>query len=150
MAQVDIGTNNFFWYGKPGEVRLITDEAVDDSDKTLTVPAGYLWQVTFVSVINATSADVGNRQIVLVARDATDDVLSTIPALNVQIASTTEYYLFGVSGDVTETKAGYHFLPLSPLLLPEGYDMRIYDSAAIAAAADDMDVQCQVIQYDNY
>ena len=149
MAQAIIDTGCSFWYGKYGQMKLVTDEALNDSDKVLTVPAGKSWQIQHVYVEYIATAAAGNRQLLLEVRDAEDDVISTIPALNVQIANATEYYLFGVSGDVTETKAGYHFLPLGPLVWPTGYDVRVRDSAAVAAAADDMNIQMSVFEYDD-
>lgn len=146
MAQTSSVTNAH--YGG-GQVRQIADTAANDSDKALTVPAGKVWHVLHVWASLAATATAGNRQVELLVRDDADATLGIFAALNVQAESTTEYYVWGTAGTVDEAKAGYHFMPLSPVLLPPGYDLRIYDSAAIDAAADDLTIRALVIEYDD-
>ena len=60
-----------------------------------------------------------------------------------QAASLTYNYLFGVGvSDLTAVRSSTFLMtPLVPWILPAGYKVRVYDSAAVAAAADDMVVQ---------
>ena len=127
---------------------LQVDEALNDSDKKFTVPAGKEWMLQSVRVELASTATVGNRQMVVEIQDDVDDVVFEAIAGNVQAASLTGNYHFapGVS-DLTAFRDTTHLsTPLPPLVLPAGYDVRVYDNKAIDAAADDMVVQMLVME----
>lgn len=125
-------------------VALTVDEDANDSDKTITVTASQLWQILSIRVELVTTATVGARQIEIQVRDTADDiVLNIVPGLT-QAASLTHYYSFAPSfPDLTSVRdTNYVFTPIHPtLLLPAGYDLRIWDNNAVDAAADDMDIQ---------
>jgi hypothetical protein len=129
---------------------LKSDGAANDSDKTITVPSGKIWEIISIWIELVTTADAGNRQMQIDIRDDGDDVIYSLLAKNVQVASQTEHYACSQNGqEPAETVAGKHFIPIPVgLMLPAGYNVRIYDSAAIAAAADDMVIQMIVNQYD--
>ena len=147
MAQVSSSTNARWNPSKTaGSIRLVYDTAANDIDKTLTVPTDYVWEVQHVYCSWTSDATVGNRQVVLQVRDDADTVIAAYPAAAVQAASGTETYTWGGTHELTETVATYHHLPLMPKILPSGYDIRVYDSAAIAAT-DDMTVYALVIEY---
>jgi len=125
---------------------LSSDTAADDSDKKLTVPASTEWRVKSIWVELTTTATAGDRQIMVEIQDASDDVVAQVRAGIVQAASLTRYYLFAPT--VTELAAFRDTDYLSTIMpewvLPAGYDIRIYDKAAIAAAADDMIVHALI------
>jgi hypothetical protein len=148
MAQAISTTNAGINPNRRGHVRQVSDTAANDSDKTLTVPAGKLWQVEWVYASLATSADVGNRQVDLIVGDGTN-ALGTSSATAVQTASGTEYYHWTPRINTpNETVATQHWLVLPCSLLPPGYTIRIYDSAAVAAAADDLTIRMIVTEYE--
>jgi len=123
------------------------DETVDDSDKTFTVPASTEWEILSIWVELTSTATVGNRQLCIAIRDDSDDVILQVRAGAVQAASLTRYYTFAPG--VTELTAFRDTDYLSTafpagLVLPAGYDVRIYDKTAVDAAADDMVVQVMV------
>ena len=67
--------------------------------------------------------------------------LGNIKADSVQTASGTEYYSFTpVAGIATEAPATFHYASLPSFVLDAGCTIRVYDSAAVAAATDDMTV----------
>jgi hypothetical protein len=77
----------------------------------------------------------------VIVSDPAAVVLGNIKADSVQAASTTEYYSFTpVSGIATEAPAGYHYASFPAFILDAASTIRVYDSAAVAAAADDMTV----------
>ena len=118
-----------------------TDAAANDSDKTITVPANQTWSVGNIFVTNVTSADVGNRQISVIITDPDSVQLGNLKADSTQAASTTEYYNASpAAGIAVEGPAGYHFMTLPAFVLDAGCTIRVYDSAAVAATADDMTV----------
>lgn len=129
---------------------LQADKTANDSDKEITVGSNEIWEILWIWVELATTATVGNRQITLEFRDDSDDVILQIKALNTQPEDGSEEYLFSPNGqEAKETTAGKHFIPIPPkVLLPAGYDVHIYDSAAIDAAADDMVIQMMVNRFD--
>jgi len=129
------------------EILLVSDEAVDDSDKTITVPAGYEYQVLWIWIELATDATVGARQLQIDLRDAADDVIGQFRPGVTQAASLTRYYMFGPSlADLLGFRdTDYLMTPMPPtVFLPAGYDIRIFDNNAVAAAGDDLVIQLSV------
>ncbi|MBU2177436.1 MAG: hypothetical protein KJ556_20280 [Gammaproteobacteria bacterium] len=122
---------------------LSADEAADDSDKTFTVTAAQEWQIQSIWVELTSSADAGNRQLCVELQDSASDVIGQWRAGAVQAASLTRYYMFSQAPlDLTAFRdTDYLCTPIAPLTLPPGYKIRVYDKAAIAAAADDMIIQ---------
>lgn len=126
---------------------LVSDEAANDSDKSLTVPAGYWDQVLWIWVELTTTADAGTRQLVVEIQDAATDVIAQWRAGVTQAASLTYYYCFAPSNaDLTAMRdTDYMMTPIPPtLILLPGYIVRVYDNNAIQAAADDMVIQMMV------
>lgn len=122
------------------------DATADDSDKTYTVPAGKQWSVRSIAVTLVTTATVGNRQLDVLITDASDNLYAKFVAGAVQAASLTRIYVFA-PGQPNETGfTGTLMLRTlaEGLVLPAGWKIRVYDSAAIAAAADDMTVRILV------
>jgi len=111
------------------------------------VPVGYEYQVLWIWIELTTTATVGDRQLQVDLRDAADDVIGQVRVGAVQAASLTRYYMLGPAladlGAFRDTD--YLMTPLPPtVFLPAGYDIRIFDNNAVAAAADDMVIQMQV------
>ena len=125
-------------------VALEADETLNDSDKTITVTAGQLWQILNIRLEFTTTATVGDRQIVIQWRDDSDDVVGEVKAGVVQAASDTYYYEFAPAlADLLAVRdSDWLMTPLPPtLFLPAGYDLRIWDNNAVDAAADDLIIQ---------
>jgi hypothetical protein len=123
-----------------GQLFASVDSAANDSDKTLTVPTGQTWRVECVNCTFATTADVGNRQIALVVSDGTN-TLGTFQAEANQAASLTEYYAYSPHyATASEAPTSWHYIPLPCYTLGPGYTIRVYDTAAVAAAGDDLTV----------
>lgn len=123
---------------------LQSEEVVDDSDKTFTVPAGTEWEILSIYVEYISTATAGNRQVAIRFTDGADDIIGQVRAGIAQAASLTRFYQFGVGlADLTAFRdTDFLMTPLPRgLVLPAGYKVRVFDKAAIAAAADDMDVQ---------
>jgi len=125
---------------------LQVDEAANDSDKSFAVDAGEEWYIESIWVELVTTANAGNREMVVEIQDDSADVIARVKAGVVQAASLTRYYLF--SHNVTELTA-FRGTAAADLLttimprwyLPATYIIRVYDIAAVDAAADDMAVQ---------
>ena len=131
-----------------GKPVLQVDEALNDSDKILTVPADVTWEILSIRVELTTTATVGDRQIVIQVRDGANDVVDEVVAGNIQAASLTRNYHFGVGrSDLTAFRDTDHLeTPTTPWMLPETFDLRIFDNNAVDAAADDMVVQMLVLE----
>jgi hypothetical protein len=128
-----------------GQLLLLQDLDDNDSDKSFTVPAGKAYELLYGSVELISTATVGNRQLVIEITDGTE-IIYRIHAGTTQAASLTRHYLFG-QGNVRETSFvdGTLMTPLpTGLLLKPSYVIRVYDSGAVDAAADDMDVSIMV------
>jgi hypothetical protein len=128
-------------------VRTISDTGADDSNKEFTVPADQEWQVLWVYVQYTSTATVGNRQLTLRALSDGGTTWMQLKAGIVQAASLARYYTFAPSlADLTAFRdTSFLMTPMMPtLFLSAGQRLQVLDSAAIAAAADDMLVYIQV------
>lgn len=136
-------------YSKPwgdGTPKWVRDAALNDSDKTmLTVPAGKQVEIIAVQATFITTATVGNRALVLSITDGTNEVW--LSYINIQAANLTYVYQWAplLPNDVTAT---YLSNPIPALVLRAGYVVRVYDSNAVDAAADDLTVVLHYVEYD--
>jgi hypothetical protein len=129
------------------DIDLLSDVALNDSDKSITVPSGYFYHVLWVYVKLVSSAIAGNRQMAVGIYNALGNLAFSVRAGTTQAASLTRYYAFAPAlADLTAFRdTTYLMTPLPPtLILKAGQQVRIWDSAAIDAAADDMDVWVQI------
>jgi len=128
---------------------LKDEETINDSDKIITVPANKIWEILWIWVEFVSTATVGNRNLVVVFRDGSDDIICSFEPGVAQAASLSRYFLFAENlpreTAFFNTCRLYH--PLPKTILPAGYSIRIYDSAAIDAAADDMIIHMMVNQW---
>lgn len=122
---------------------LQADENANDSDKSFTVPADTEWDIQNIWIEYASTGTAGNRILMVEIQDDAADVILRITAGAVQAASITRYYVFAPNvSDLTSFRnTSYLTNPLPKLILPAGYVIHIYDSAAVDAAADDMVIQ---------
>jgi len=121
---------------------FVEDVAVDDSDKTIAVPAGERWELLGVYADLTTTATVGTRQLEIAIATATG-ILVRLEFGETQIASITNKRYAAALGLVTEAHIAGEmiFAQLPTLHLVEGDTIRVFDSAGIDAAADDLIVQ---------
>jgi hypothetical protein len=125
----------------------VADVTADDSDKTFTVTAAKVWQVQTIHVSLTSTATAGNRQMTVDYTDDANNVLARVRAGATQAASLTYSYTFGIGLDKDVAPIGLHLTaPLPQMSLLAGWKIRVYDSAAIAAAADDLTVEIVVAE----
>lgn len=126
-------------------IASVFDAALDNSNKTFTVPAGEMWKLNWAHITLISTATVGNRQMEMQIFDASNNLMMSVSAGTTQAASLTRDYHF-MQGTDRETAfvASELQTPFpADLYLPAGWKIRFRDSAAIAAAADDMTVAMQ-------
>lgn len=126
--------------------RNLYDAVADDSDKPIVVPAGRRYKLLYGMVTLVSTAVVGNRQMALEIIDDSANVVFRSLAGAVQTASLTREYHFAPN-PVREAAfvAGQIMVPIPPdLIILPGWTLRLYDSAAIDAAADDMTVSMTI------
>ena len=118
------------------------DVAANDSDKTFTVPAGKSWILQFLSAVLVTTATPGNRQLSIEIGDGTN-VLWAKDFGAVQADSVTRnYYAASDHPDDAAFDASDRIrMQLEAHVLPAGYTVRIFDSAAIDPTADDLTIR---------
>lgn len=118
------------------------DSTANDSDKTFTVPTNEMWKLNSMLITLITTATVGNRQIVIEAKDSSGNMLGRMSAGAVQAASSTRYYsiMQGIYREAAFINNDIQVpMPIDTYLKP-GSTLRVYDAAAVDAAADDMSV----------
>lgn len=134
-------------WGK-GTPKAVHDASANDSDKNvLTVPAGKYVVVRGMNVQLGTTATVGNR------------------VLSWRVTRGGIVYAFGEAGATQAASLTYHYdiapglplsgvvnasltMPMHPLVLIAADVLRVWDSAAVDAAADDMTVDLSYVEYD--
>lgn len=126
---------------------LKIDEAADDSDKKFLVATGEEWIVKSIWIELTTTADAGDRLLVVEIQDTADDVVDQVRVGIVQAASITRYYHLapGAPNLTAFIDTDYLSTPIPEWHLPAGYDIRVYDVKAIQAGADDMIVQMMTL-----
>ena len=128
-------------------VLTISDEDLNDSDKTFAVPAGVERHILWIWVEYTADATVGDRQLVIEAQDSASDVIAQWARAGiVQAAGTTYYYQFGpgLPDDVALRDSNYLRTPIPTSTLLKALDiLRVYDNNAVSAAGDDMQVHIQ-------
>jgi hypothetical protein len=142
-ANVTISSPNPVPISENWRAALTIDKAVNDSDKSFTVPADREWQILRVYVKFISDATVGNRQVAISVISAAADVIGRYIASVVQAASLTRYYQFAPgSADLL----GFRDTDMLNInmgvgeILDAGQILRVWDNKAIAAATDDMEV----------
>ena len=131
-------------YGSPNRRTLLSDVEANDSDKKFTVPDGTIWRVESIKVQLISTATGGDRQLLIEIQDAADLVIAEYIAQITQAASLTRDYMFGAGLEPMTSVIGTRVfcqLPSTGLIFPPGFGIRVYDEAAVDAAADDMTVQ---------
>ena len=131
---------------RSGQLFTAVDDAANDSDKTLTVPAGQTWEIQCLHVTLATSADLGNRRLAVVISDGTNTVW-TQPGYVDTGDATTWYWVFAPYVRWDSDAVSVSTVPMPVPLLHAGWTIRVYDAAVIAVAADDLTVVLTGIAY---
>lgn len=128
---------------------LNSSATLNSSDKSFTVPAGRVWRVKWIYVSLISDGTAGNRQMTIQIQDNAANVIGSVKAGAVQAASITRNYIFAPFAVNLTAFVDTAFLstPIPEFILPQNYVIRVYDSTAVAAAADDMTVQIMVEQY---
>lgn len=129
---------------------LISDETSNNSDKTLTVPANQIWEILSIWIVLNTTADSGNRLIILQFRNDSDVIFIELTPTIDHAASLTKYYLFapGLPRETSFFGGNKLFYPFPSLSMPAGFNVRVFDTAVIAPTADDMTIQIMINRYD--
>jgi len=124
----------------------VKDLSANNSNKTWTVPGNELWKVTRMCVAYTSSATVGNRIFTVQSEDEDGTVTQFLPAGKVQAASVATSYccLQGIFRETAFVNGSLQVPIPADFYLPPGHVLRVYDSAAIDAAADDMEVKFQI------
>lgn len=146
-------------WGK-GTIKWVRDATANDSDKSFTVPAGKAWDVRYISATITNSATVGNRLLAIEITNGTDRVVNTVTTATVAatLVGSAEMTFQGGITAVTTTAPGvsltgatsnvYKAQNKCAIILPAGYVIHVYDTAAIDAAADDLVVVIHYVEYD--
>jgi hypothetical protein len=125
------------------------DATANDSDKSFTVPNGKTWRLDWAHVILASTADVGNRQIEVQILDASSVLRIDFHAGTTQAANLTRHYVFqpGIFRETAFVDGEIQTAIPMNMILPAGWSVRFYDSAAVAATADDMTISFQITEH---
>ena len=134
----------------------VRDAALNDSDKSFTVPAGKVWILKSISAMLICTATVGNRSLRTYITDGTDELsFFEYPANATASQIVSAYYEAGGNENTNTRKltaaAGTNVSisrRLPEMILPAGSVIRVYDSAAIDPAADDLTVVLHYVEYD--
>jgi len=129
-----------------GTPKWTRDATTNDSDKSFTVPTGKVWELKHIWVIFATTATVGARGLALQITNGTD-IITEIYAGNTQAASLSYRYQW-IIGNGASAGTFHQNMGMNAMTLPAGYVIRIFDTAAVDAAADDLTIALHYIEYE--
>ena len=145
-------------WGK-GTPKIVQDTAANDSSKLFAVPAGKIWRVKSVYGQLLSTATVGNRVLIIEVNDGAGGVVWVLRSANVPASTKATALLDAGSMTYGTTVAAcplldslnpgiavYNHLPID--VLPAGYTIKVWDAAAIDAAADDLTVVLHYVEYD--
>ena len=146
-------------WGK-GTIRHRVLTSTHDSDVTTTVPAGKVWLVEGVYCEILTTATVGNRLLSVVLNDGTDNIFNSQRTGSIAASSrgairchsawsavpTASTIAINLAGSAAITVSMSQNLPQT--LLAAGSTIRTWDAGAIDAAADDMVIVIDYVEYD--
>jgi len=138
-------TKDYPW-GK-GTPVWVRDATLNDSDKSFTVPTGKLWELLGVTATISNTATVGNRTLQMQITNGVSEVYRSPRSGNI-IASAAEMVSWAWGGAGSYGQVGFVTMSTYRMILPAGYVVRVYDSAAIDAAADDLTVVLHYVEYD--
>lgn len=128
------------------------DSTANDSDKVvLTAGADEIIEIMHMHITYTSTATAGNRQIMVIVQDDSDTLVGDYHAGAVQAASNTYHYVAarGVYRETSVVDDSIHMpIPFGTVLFP-GWDLRVKDDAAVAAAADDMTIDVVYKVYDH-
>jgi len=129
------------------------DATLNDSDKSFTVPAGKLWHMKLVHAGLTATATVGTRLLQMrIAADGTNSLgIFGQVSVTASQSGAVNYGFNSVFDDAVVAQVGYNNMQnigCSEVILTAGAVIRVYDQAAIDAAADDMTVVLHYVEYD--
>lgn len=133
-----------------GTQTWVNDQTLNDSDKTFTVPANKQWKIRSIDSMLTATATVGNRLLGAYITTSADVIISAARCASCaatqtartrivpgQTFSTTALQQLGAVGG---TNVSCTDGMANSVVLVAGMKIRVYDTAAIDAAADDLQV----------
>lgn len=121
-------------------IKVQYDATANDSDKSWTVGTNRVWKIKYGHVQLTSTITAGNRQLDILVTDESSQTVLLVRAGAVQAASLVyEYSLLPeVPRETSVVALSLNVgIPEDLILLP-GWTIRVYDSTAVDAAADDM------------
>ena len=119
---------------------VVRDVTSNDAIKTFTVPTNATWQIKSIEIMYLATGTVGNRDLIVFVRDASDNQLLRLE-LPFYIVANNAFRIFYLPGGPLQTAVvdNLLFYPLPvDLILGSGWDLLIQDNGGIDVAADDM------------
>lgn len=139
------------WIRRAGVWALVylEDDALNDSDKTITADAGKALEILSIRVELTATVTAGTRILTIQKRETGGDVLLAFGSDTTRIASGTQIWNFVKNAQANLVPVTGEIMEQLPddLFIAGSEDLRVFDSATIAAAADDMVVQVQAREY---
>jgi len=131
-----------------GTSTRVVEFTANDSDKSFAaVPDDELREVDSILVHYTATATVGNRILTVIVTNAASQVVYNIAVSAAITATAAVYYNLYPTAPVLATGTS-RYMPMPVLHLQAGDVLRIADTSAIDAAADDMELSIHYIEYD--
>ena len=141
-------------WGK-GTPTWVRDAALNDSDKSFTVPTGKIWVLKYIRGELTATATVGNRILMVNITNGTSVVYTRWAGTNIAATQVgiIEMHFDSFSDEfaidsLVPTSTVARGIGVCSMVLPAGYVVRVLDNGAIDAAADDLTVVLHYVEYD--
>lgn len=127
-----------------GEIKEFIDTALNSSSKFWVVPDGMIWEIQTIWVRFDATATVGTRTLVFQLLDENNVTRFQIGGdLNIT-ANGTAFFVWSPDNSTTDVSASLYSVQNCPRFVMENWTLRIIDTTAVDAAADDMVVSVMV------
>lgn len=119
------------------------------NDKTISVSANVMYEITGIKVDYATGNTTGARQLEVRVQDASNVVhASFLPLNNVSTSSTTYQYQFGVGiSEAAVRDSTYLPASLTTIRIGSGQAIRVFDNNVVNTLSDSMNVYITGIKF---
>jgi len=130
-----------------GESMVVHNEVLNDSDKSFVVPVGFEWELKNVHVDFTATATVGSRFIGIEIIDDNAVVIYRSITVIALTASNQMDLIFQGDNIGTGVLTLMSVAPLYNSRMKPGWTLRVLDTSAVDAAADDMLIHVSLQQF---
>lgn len=119
--------------------KCIRLDTTNGSDTSFTALEKFMYEPVGFYLAYTTSANAGDRQVVVEVRDHANELCQCVIAPLTQAASITYSYYFGVGSSESEAlRYNSQIISLPLIIIKDNWTIRVYDANAVDTVSDDL------------